>query len=145
MILLDANILLSAYDPSSPFHRTAAHWLERRLSGTEPVGIPWMTILAFLRITTSTRALRRPLSIEEAVPVVSEWLGRRVVVVPQPTERHWSILSNLLPAAQARGPLLSDAHLAALAIEHGATLCTTDRDFSRFPELKTLNPLERSR
>lgn len=141
MILLDANVLLFAYDASSPFHSKARPWLEGVLSGTEPVGIPWPTVLAFLRITTNPRVLAHPFSIEEATRAVSSWLALPHVVLPGPGERHWQILAALLDHAQARGPLVSDAHLAALAVEHGATLATADRDFSRFDGLRTTNPI----
>jgi hypothetical protein len=142
LILVDANILLYAYDPSSQRHEAARRWLEEVLSGPEPVGVAWMALLAFLRIGTSSRAFSIPFSLEEAVTIVSEWLERPMVAILNPGERHWEILRNLLVTAQARGPLAMDAHLAALAIEHGATLCTTDRDFTRFPGLRFSNPLE---
>lgn len=141
MILLDANVLLYAYDASSRFHSKAKPWLEATLSGTEPVGIPWPTVLAFLRIATNHRVLVRPLSIEEATATVSSWLALPHVVLPSPGEQHWQILAALLSHAQARGQLVPDAHLAALSIEHGATLATADRDFSRFDGLRTVNPV----
>jgi toxin-antitoxin system PIN domain toxin len=141
LILVDANLLLYAYDPSSERHEAARRWLESVLSGFEPVGFAWATILAFLRIGTSHRAFTSPLTPEEAVAIVSGWLERPMVGVPSPGEHHWKILSDLLTTAQAHGPLVMDAHLAALAIEHGATLCTTDRDFTRFPGLRVVNPL----
>ncbi len=142
MILIDANLLLYAYDASSGSHRRAHAWLEGVLSGPEPFGLAWATILGFLRISTHPRVFASPLSIAEAVSIVSEWLAHPGVRVLDPGERHWAILSELLPASQARGPLVMDAHLAALAIEHGAVLCTTDQDFTRFRGLRRLNPLE---
>ena len=99
------------------------------------------TILAFLRISTNPGLSGRPLRMEEAAAVVDEWLGQPNVDILTPGERHWEILRGLLKVAQVRGALTSDAHLAALAIEHGATLCTCDRDFTRFPGLRILNPL----
>ena len=141
MMLIDANLLLYAYDPSSPHHEASRHWLETTFSGPETIGLAWTTALAFLRITTSPRPLENPLSAFEAVAIVSEWLERPRVSLLSPGERHWEILRRLLTDQQVRGPLVTDAHLAALAIEHGATLATTDRDFSRFPALRTLNPL----
>lgn len=143
MTLVDANLLLYAYDASSRFHEGARSWLEERLSGTEPVGLAWITLLAFLRIATNPRALARPLLTERAVAIVSSWLALPCVVRPEPGERHWEILSGLMSSAQARGPLVMDAHLAALALEHGAVLATTDRDFARFEGLRTVNPLDR--
>jgi len=131
MILIDANLLLYAYDTASDNQAEAKRWLEEILSRPEQIRLPWVTILAFLRISTSARAFRHPLSAKEALAVVSEWLSR-----------HFQILSTLLLVAQASGSLVTDAHLAALAIEHGALLCTTDRDFARFPGLRFQNPLQ---
>lgn len=142
MILLDANVLLYAYDSSSEHHEPARRWLERALSGAERIGLPWTTILAFLRIATHLR-LRRPLTVEEASGIVSEWLQHPRVIPLDPGDRHWETLAGLLRDGQARGPLVMDAHMAALAIDHGATLVTTDRDFARFPGVRTQNPLAR--
>jgi toxin-antitoxin system PIN domain toxin len=142
MTLIDANILLYAYDPSSPHHRVARGWLETTILEPENIALTWMTLLAFLRISTSPRPLEHPLSIAEAGAIVSGWLERPMFSVLNPGERHWEILLGLMAKGQARGPLIMDAHLAALAIEHGATLATTDRDFARFPGLRILNPLE---
>ncbi len=142
MILIDANVLLYAYDETSARHAMARAWLESVFSSPEPVGLSWVTLLAFLRIGTDPRAVRRPLSPVEASAIVGSWLQRPNVNVLQPTERHWVVLSRLLTDGQARGPLVMDADLAALAIEHGATLCTVDRDFSRFPGLDVVNPLD---
>ena len=141
MTLVDANLLLYAYDSSSRAHRTARVWLERQLSGSAPVGLPWIVLLAFLRISTNPRALARPLSTSAAADTVASWLEMPCVVVPAPGPGHWELLRELVTKGQARGPLVTDAHLAALAIEHGATLATTDRDFARFEGLKLLNPL----
>jgi len=142
LILLDANILLYAYDRASERHDVAATWLVTALSGPEPVGLSWSVMLAFLRIATSPRLLREPLSMRESVSAVSQWLERPSVRIVEPGQRHWEILSSLLVDAQVRGAEVTDAHLAALAIEHGATVCTHDRDFARFPGLRTLDPLE---
>ncbi len=144
MILVDANLLLCAYNSSSQRYEAARRWLESALSGSEPVGFAWVTLLAFLRIGTDHRAFPSPLAPEEAAAIVSEWLDRPNAVALPPGDRHWEILSRLLTVAQARGALVMDAHLASLAIEHGATLCTTDRDFARFPGLRFRNPLEES-
>lgn len=141
MILCDANLLLYAYDASSDSHERSRRWLEGVLSGDEPVGLAWVTLLAFLRISTNARAVLHPLGVDEAAAIVSSWLALPCVTVPAPGPRHWEILEQVLRSAQARGPLVTDAHLAALAIEHGATLASADRDFARFEGLAFLNPL----
>ena len=141
MKLIDANVLLYAYGSQSPHHGVARRWLEQTLSSAAPVGLAWVTILAFLRIATNAR-LDGALSMPEAVAIVDEWLERPTVTILEPTERHWLLLGQVLDAGQVRGPLVTDAHLAALAIEHGATLCSTDRDFGRFPGLSLVNPLD---
>ena len=142
MILVDANLLLYAYFPGAQQHERARAWLEVALSSSEPVGLAWSTILAFLRISTNSRVFERPLSAAEAESVVSSWLAEPSVVLVEPGERYWAILRTLLLDAQVTGPLVSDAALAALAIEHGAVLVTTDRDFARFRGLRLLNPLQ---
>ena len=144
MILVDANLLLHAYNASSDRHAGARNWLEEVMSGSEPVGLAWVTILAFLRIGTNPRVFPYPLSPAEASEIVSQWLQRPMVMILGASERHWDSLSGLLTTTQSRGPLVMDAHLAALAIEHGAVLCSTDRDFTRFPGLRIVNPLEQS-
>ncbi len=145
MILVDANLLLYAYDSLSAKHQEARLWMEEAFSGIEPVRLSWPVILAFLRISTNTRLRSAPFTLEEAAAIVDEWFMRPNVDLLEPGERHWQILRHLLPESQARGPLVSDAHIAALAIEHGAVLYTTDRDFSRFERLQWHNPLEPKR
>ncbi len=145
MIVLDANLLLYAYNTSFEQHGRAREWLENTLSTPAPVGLPWTTILAFLRIGTNPRAFPEPLTIDEAATIVSGLLTHPTTVVLQPGERHWEILGGLIRTTRVRGPAVMDAHLAALAIEHGATLCTTDRDFAAFPGVRLANPLESSR
>ncbi|HLN04068.1 MAG TPA: type II toxin-antitoxin system VapC family toxin [Bryobacteraceae bacterium] len=142
MILVDANVLIYAYHPSADQHQRSKEWLEGALESGERLGLAWITVLAFLRVTTSPKPFSLPLTSEEASATVTAWLSRPAVSVLSPTERHWLILSRVLADSQCRGPLVMDAHLAALAIEHGATLCTTDRDFTRFKGLRLLNPLE---
>ena len=142
MILSDANLLLYAYNVDSEHHVPAREWLEEALSKPDLFCLSWQTITAFIRIGTNPRAFPKPFSITEAVEIVSQWLARPSVRIVVPGEQHWAIFSKLLNEGKASGPLAMDAHLAALAIEHGATLCTTDRDFSRFKELKVMNPLE---
>lgn len=141
MILVDANLLLYAYISSAQHHERARAWLEAVFSTSDGLGLSWVTILAFLRIGTSPSVAQYPLTVAQAVAIVSEWLERPVVSVLNPGSRHWEILRALLVEGQAPGPLVMDAHLAALAIEHGASLATTDRDFSRFSGLKFFNPL----
>ena len=142
MILPDANLLLYAYHPRAEQHEASRNWLEAALSGSELVQFPWLTLWAFLGISTNPRAFEEPLSIAEATTNVSAWLERPNAVVVEAGERHWKILRLLLDTSQSAGPLVTDAALAALAIEHGATLHTTDRDFSRFPGLNWTNPIE---
>jgi toxin-antitoxin system PIN domain toxin len=142
VILVDANLLLYAYNPSFDRHQEAREWLEGVLSRSDPVCLAWATILAFLRIATNPRAFEYPLSIEEAILIVSDWLELPTVTILEPGNRHWAVLTELLSQTQVRGSTVMDAHLAALAIEHGAVLCTSDRDFARFPNLRMLNPLE---
>ena len=112
------------------------------MNGAEPVGLAWIVLLAFIRIGTNPAALSRALSLEEATGIVADLLERPTAALVHPGEQHWVLFRRLLMDAQARGDLVTDAHLAALAIEHGATLCTTDRDFARFPGLRWRNPLE---
>ena len=141
MILVDANLLLYAYDPRSEQHTASRRWLEDALSGPTLVRFAWLSLWAFLRISTNPRVFERPLSMTEAEGHVSSWLAQPVAGVLDPGERHWEILRGLTAAGQTAGPLVMDAALAAIAIEHGATLCTTDRDFARFPGLHWTNPL----
>ena len=141
MILIDANLLLYAYDASSDHHTSSRRWIEAVLSGIIPVILPWQVILAFLRITTNPRVMQSPLSRSAAISIVNQWLDRPQVRIVGPGERHWEILHGLIESSQAIGPLIMDAHLAALAIEHGATLYSVDQDFARFPELVWRNPL----
>jgi len=142
VILVDANLLLYAYNTSAEDHSKAKDWLETVFSGTEPVALCWPVLLAFLRIATNPRAFPRPLSRTEAAVIVSEWLEQPQTVIIGPAENHWTILQRTLSDGKASGVLVSDAHLAALAVEHGATLYSTDRDFTRFTNLKLENPLE---
>lgn len=142
MILLDANILLYAYDRTSPRHDAARTWLEGALSSDEEaVGFPLVTLVAFLRIVTNPAVYRGPLSPSRAIDIVESWLARPNASIVHPSDRHWSILAGVAARGQARGPLLVDAHIAALAIERGATLATTDRDFARFEGLRFRDPL----
>ena len=142
MIVVDVNLLIYAYNPSAEQHPQARRWLETVLSGEETVGLPWIVLIAFLRLTTSPRIFPTPLNTKEAAEVIERWLANPTVTIPSPSERHWQVLRPLLETGRVRGPEMTDAHLAAMTIEHGATLCTSDRDFARFPGLKLLDPLE---
>jgi toxin-antitoxin system PIN domain toxin len=144
MILIDANLLLYAYDPNAAEHKSSRRWLEDALSGSELVRFSWITLWAFLRIITNPRIFERPLSMAEAERHVSSWLAQAPAGILEPGERHWEIFQQIAREGQAWGPLVMDAALAAIAVEHGATLCTTDRDFARFPGLKWTNPLASS-
>ena len=141
MILVDANLLVYAHVRSLPQHARARDWLDRRLSQGAPVGLPWPSLLAFLRIVTNPRVFERPEPMSEAWRQVGAWLANEAVWIPQATERHGDILGALFAAAGVHANLVPDAHLAALAIEHGLLLCSTDGDFARFPDLRWLNPL----
>ena len=142
MILIDANLLIYAYNPEATQHERSRAWLEESLDGPDPVGLSWTSILAFLRITTDRRLFEEAAAMSTSAGVVASWLARRNVIVLNPGERHWDILASILDSAHVAGPLVMDADIAALAIEYGATLCTSDRDFARFPGLRVLNPLE---
>jgi len=141
MILVDANLLLYAYDPNAAEHEASRAWLEASLSGSLLVRFSWLTVWAFLRIITNPRVFERPLTMAEAEHHVSSWLAQPSAGILEPGERHWEILRQLTRDGQASGPLVMDAALAAIAIEHGATLYTTDRGFARFPGLTWTNPI----
>ncbi|MFP5345785.1 MAG: type II toxin-antitoxin system VapC family toxin [Actinomycetes bacterium] len=141
MKLIDVNLLLYAVDAASPQHERARRWLESLLSGTETVGLPWAVLLAFVRLATRGVVFTDPLTPDEALDVVDGWLAQPSVVVLHPTDRHPALLRELLHPVGTAGNLTTDAHLAALAIEYGATLCSADADFSRFPGLRWLDPL----
>jgi toxin-antitoxin system PIN domain toxin len=137
----DVNLLLYAYDETSPHHEPARRWLEERLSGTETVAFSWSVLLAFLRLATNARVFESPFSVEDAFDVIESWLEQPATTVLHPTDRHAAVLRDLLTPLGSAGNLTSDAHLAALAIEHGAELCSADADFARFPRLRWVNPL----
>lgn len=141
MILVDANILVYAHVDRSEHHEAALVWLDERLSGTEPIGLPWGSLLAFLRVATNARVFSPPIPMNVACAQVSEWLAAEPVWVPSPTPRHAEILGALLAATSGHHNLVPDAHLAALAIEHDLTLCSADSDFARFPSLRWINPI----
>ena len=140
MILVDANLLVEAH-MRGPRHAAARAWLDDRLWGTALVALPWPSLLAFLRLVPPARIYERPQTIEAAWRQVQEWLTAEPVWVPAPTERHAEVLARLVAATGTGGNTVPDAHLAALAIEHGLTLCSLDAGFSRFPALRWENPL----
>lgn len=140
MILVDANLLIYAWNRSSPDHEAARAWLEARLNGVEGVGTPWPSLLAFVRIVTNPRIFPHPAATEAAWAQVRNWLNCDNVFVPEPTDRHGEILGTLFESVH-RANLVPDAHLAALAIEYGLILCSTDGDFARFPGVRWENPL----
>lgn len=142
MIVLDANILLYAYDSGSSKHKKARIFVENIFSQAEPIGLPWQTIGAFLRVMTNARLPGERFSLEDAVKVVDQWLERPNVRLLALDEDHWPLLRRMIVEGQAPGALVSDAQLAAVTIEYGGRLQTTDRDFARFPGLRWENPLE---
>ncbi len=141
MKLPDANVLIYAVDAGSKRHGAAREWLETTLSGTETIGFAWSVLLAFVRLTTSAQVFGAPLTADEALDYVDTWVAQPCTVILEPTERHPALLRELLADLGTAGNLTTDAHLAALAIEHGAELCSADADFSRFPGLRWMNPL----
>lgn len=141
MILVDANLLVYAHVADFPQHRAAHAWLDERLNGSAPVGLPWPSLVAFLRLVTNPRVFQRPEPVAAAWQQVEEWLDCRPAWSPSPGERHREILGDLLARSPAGGNLAPDAHLAALALEHGLVLASTDGDFARFPGLRWQDPL----
>lgn len=141
MKLVDANLLLHAVDEGSPHHEVAKPWLEEQLSESETFAFAWAVLLAFIRLVTNPRVFARPLSGPEALDLVDSWLAQPNAAVLHPTDRHSQLLRELLAPLGTAGNLTSDAHLAALAIEHGAELCSGDADFARFAGLQWTNPL----
>jgi len=142
VIIPDANILLYAYNADAPQHTRSAAWVEGLFSGTEAVGLTWVTLWAFLRLSTNSRIWPNPKSSAQTLEIVKSWLKQPDVVVVHPGERHIELLEGLVTRYGVSGGLMSDAVLAAITLEHGATLASSDQDFRRFPELKWLNPLE---
>ncbi|MBW8004111.1 MAG: type II toxin-antitoxin system VapC family toxin [Planctomycetes bacterium] len=124
-----------------PQHGKALEWLDNLLNGTAPVGVPWPSILAFVRLVTNPRIFEQPETIGKAWQQIEEWLDCQPVWIPRPTERHREILGSILTEQDIRANLVPDTHLAALAIEHGLILCSTDGDFGRFTDLRWENPI----
>lgn len=140
-MLIDANLLLYAVDSTAPAHGRAIAWLTERLNGDHRVGIPWESLTAFVRIVTHPRATARPLTPEDAWAFVEDWLGVPNVWVPGPTDRHADVFGSLVRRYRLTGNLIPDAHLAALAVEHGLQVCSADTDFARFTEIRWHNPV----
>jgi toxin-antitoxin system PIN domain toxin len=141
MILPDVNILVYAYDETSKRHALARQWWEKRLNGTQLIGLPWVVVLGFIRLLTNPKIYANPYSSPELLAIIGTWLEQPQVKIIHPSERHFTLLADLLEQTGTAGNLTTDAHLAALAIERGLTLCSTDADFRRFPGLKWKNPL----
>lgn len=133
--MVDANILINAVNLRAAEHSPARHWLEVRLNGSESLGFSWAVLLAFVRITTKAGVMPAPLDLNEALQFVEQWLSQPPATIINPTPRHNAVLAGLLRSCGTGGNLVSDAHLAAQAIEHGATIISFDRDFGRFDGL----------
>jgi hypothetical protein len=140
-VIVDANILLYAADRGSKFHAPAAAWMEDALNGPARVGLPWPSLTAFVRIVTHPRASSSPLTPQEAWSVVDDWLAAGAAWIPVAGARHAEVFRRLVIDGDLRGNLVPDAHLAALAIEHGVGICSADSDFARFPGLDWVNPV----
>jgi toxin-antitoxin system PIN domain toxin len=141
MIVVDINVLIYAYNAGAPEHPKARAWIENAFSASDPLFVPWAVVHAFLRLTTKARLLMRPFTIEEAVAIVEEWFSSGAVLLIEPGPRYWSVLRELVTRSNIVGDLVADAHIAALALERNATVCTADRDFQRFPGVRVINPL----
>jgi uncharacterized protein len=140
MKLVDANVLVYAHVRSTPEHERAKAWLDRQLTGPGRLGLPWPSLSGFVRLVANPRVFARPATTQEAWRQVQKWLSAPTAWIPHPTDRHPEILAGLIPSC-TRSNLIHDAHLAALAIEHGLTVCSTDGDFARFPDTRWENPL----
>lgn len=136
MVIVDANVLLYAVDSAAAHHQRSRSWLDASLSGTEAVGLAWIALLAFVRISTNPSIFPRPMAIDHSIAQLKTWLGAPAAVVAQPTSRHVGVLGALMLDAGSAGNLTTDAHLAALAVEHGAEIVSYDRDFARFTGIR---------
>jgi len=144
MIVLDVNLLLYASDRRATQHDAARVWLQSVISGQELIGLPWQTIHGFLRISTDKQISGDQVSMQRALALVQQWMDLPNVRILSPGERHWAILQTVLLEGQIRGPMTTDAQLAALTLEYGGVLHSTDRDFARFPGLRWVNPLSQA-
>ena len=145
MILTDANILIYAYNELASEHRSARTWLRTSLAGPEPIAFSWLAIMAFVRVATNKKIFSKPYSTNESFDVVENWLSAPGSLILTPGGEHLKIVKRLANESGVYGAMLTDAHIAALAIEHGITLATTDSDFSQFNGLKWINPLVSSK
>jgi toxin-antitoxin system PIN domain toxin len=145
VIVVDVNLLIYAVDQGAPHHEGAHHWWLSMLAGRETIGLPWSTVLAFARLTTNPRVFTHPLTTDQAFDLLEAWTAHHHVVPVEPTPRHLPLVRGFLEATGTAGNLVTDAHLAAIAVEYGATLCSADADFIRFPGLKWTNPLAKGR
>ena len=141
MIIPDVNLLVYAYNADAPFHLAAKRWWEGCVGGSQPVAIPWVVALGFVRLMSSRAVLQHPMEVAVALGHLGQWLERPAVMILQPGPRHLALLSGFCEAGVLRGALLTDAHIAALAIETQAVVHSNDSDFSRFPGLRWTNPL----
>jgi uncharacterized protein len=141
VILVDANLLIYAANTAAPEHDLARSWLDEQLSGTGRVGLPWPSLLAFVRLASNPIVVRRPITPRDAWRQVEEWLACESAWIPTPGRQHAEVVGRFLQHAWMTSRLVPDAHLAALAVEHGLTLCSTDGDFARFPGVEWRNPL----
>ena len=141
MILLDANLLIYAVNRDLPQHKTAKTWIEKTFSDQDSVGLPWVSVLAFLRLCTNPRVFKAPLKVEDAIAYIDEWVALPSVELVTPGQRHWEIFKNLLAQCGTAGNLVTDAHIAALALERGYAVYSADNDFRRFPGIRHVNPL----
>lgn len=144
MKIVDVNVLVYACNERSPQHETVLRWWESTLNGDEPIGFNWTIVVGFLRMMTNRVVFDSPVEADVAVELMNQWLSRRNVSLLNETKDHWRVLAGLIASADARGNLMPDAHLAALAITHGATFVSCDNDFARFPDLRWENPLGKS-
>ncbi len=141
MILPDVNLLIYAVDESSPLHEKSNNWWNGVLSSNEMVGLCYPSMLGFIRLSTNARVFDRPLSIDAAGSIVDGWLDQPNTTIVTPTDRHWPILKDLFYSANLTGNMTTDAHIAALAVEHGYTVYSNDADFGRFPTVRWVNPI----
>jgi toxin-antitoxin system PIN domain toxin len=143
MTLVDLTLIMAAVNNRAPMHRAARDWWEAQLNSDRKIGLSWLVVLGFIRLTTSSKIVPEPLPLADALAIVDSWLVRPNVKILQVTSQHWNVLQNMLHAVGHGAALTMDAHLACLAIEHDAEIATADEDFSHFPGLKWRNPLKK--